>query len=99
MQLGVEVSGMRVTALNVDVGQHVRKGDVLLEVDHRTLEPARALAGRLHRRRQAGQRRAHPVGNRRAGAERDAGFADVAINQAPQRCSRVRVFGRQRLWG
>ena len=38
MQLGVEVSGMRVTALNVDVGQHVRKGDVLLEVDHRTLD-------------------------------------------------------------
>jgi RND family efflux transporter MFP subunit len=38
MQLGVEVSGMRVTALNVDVGQHVRKGDVLLELDHRTLD-------------------------------------------------------------
>ncbi|MFS8137621.1 MAG: efflux RND transporter periplasmic adaptor subunit [Thermomonas sp.] len=38
MQLGVEVSGMRVTALNVDVGQHVRKGEVLLEVDHRTLD-------------------------------------------------------------
>ncbi len=38
MQLGVEVSGMRVTALNVDVGQRVRKGDVLLEVDHRTLD-------------------------------------------------------------
>src|SRR5450432_2159411 len=38
MQLGVEVSGMRVTALNVDVGQSVHKGDVLLEVDHRTLD-------------------------------------------------------------
>ncbi len=38
MQLGVEVSGMRVTALNVDVGQSVRKGDVLLELDHRTLD-------------------------------------------------------------
>jgi len=38
MQLGVEVSGMRVTTLNVEVGQHVRKGDVLLELDHRTLD-------------------------------------------------------------
>jgi RND family efflux transporter MFP subunit len=38
MQLGVELNGMRVTALNVDVGQHVRKGDVLLEIDHRTLD-------------------------------------------------------------
>jgi RND family efflux transporter MFP subunit len=38
MQVGVELSGLRVTALNVDVGQQVRKGDVLLELDHRTLD-------------------------------------------------------------
>jgi len=38
MQLGVEISGARVTALNVDVGQQVRKGDVLLELDHRSLD-------------------------------------------------------------
>lgn len=38
MQLGVEVSGLRVTALHADVGQQVRKGDVLLEIDHRTLD-------------------------------------------------------------
>ncbi|MEP6908230.1 MAG: efflux RND transporter periplasmic adaptor subunit, partial [Pseudoxanthomonas sp.] len=38
MQLGVEISGARVTALNVDVGQAVRKGQVLLELDHRTLD-------------------------------------------------------------
>ena len=38
MQLGVELSGLRVTALNVDVGQRVRKGQVLLEIDHRTLD-------------------------------------------------------------
>ncbi len=38
MQLGVELSGLRVTALNVDVGQAVHKGDVLLEIDHRTLD-------------------------------------------------------------
>src|SRR3546814_8230788 len=33
MQLGVEISGARVTALNVDVGQQVRKGEVLLELE------------------------------------------------------------------
>ncbi|WP_417471951.1 efflux RND transporter periplasmic adaptor subunit [Luteimonas mephitis] len=38
MQLGVEISGARVTALNVDVGQQVRQGDVLLELDHRSLD-------------------------------------------------------------
>lgn len=38
MQLGVELSGVRVTALHVDVGQAVRRGEVLLEVDHRTLD-------------------------------------------------------------
>ena len=38
MQLGVEISGARVTALKVDVGQQVRKGQVLLELDHRTLD-------------------------------------------------------------
>lgn len=38
MQLGVEVSGLRVTALHVDVGQPVGKGQLLLELDHRTLD-------------------------------------------------------------
>ena len=38
MQLGVELNGLRVTALNVDVGQQVEKGEVLLELDHRTLD-------------------------------------------------------------
>ena len=38
MQLGVELSGLRVTALHADVGQQVRKGEVLLEIDHRTLD-------------------------------------------------------------
>lgn len=44
MQLGVELSGLRVTALNVDVGQVVRKGQVLLELDHRTLDSSLAQA-------------------------------------------------------
>src|SRR3546814_19263241 len=38
MQLGVEISGARVTALNVDVGQKVRKGEVLLELDQPSLD-------------------------------------------------------------
>ncbi|MCR6685265.1 efflux RND transporter periplasmic adaptor subunit [Pseudoxanthomonas sp.] len=38
MQLGVELSGLRVTALKVDVGQAVRAGQVLLTLDHRTLD-------------------------------------------------------------
>jgi len=38
MQLGVELSGVRVTALHVDVGQQVAKGQLLLELDHRTLD-------------------------------------------------------------
>jgi len=38
MQLGVELSGVRVTSLNVDVGQQVKRGQILLELDHRTLD-------------------------------------------------------------
>lgn len=38
MQLGVEISGARVTDLLVDVGDHVRAGQVLLELDHRALD-------------------------------------------------------------
>lgn len=38
MQLGVEVSGLRVTALHADVGQQVKRGQVLLQIDTRTLE-------------------------------------------------------------
>ena len=38
MQLGVELSGQRVTALKVDVGDSVKKNQVLLELDHRMLD-------------------------------------------------------------
>ena len=53
MQLGVELSGQRVTALNVDVGQSVRKGQVLLELDHRTLDSELAQAEASLRQAQA----------------------------------------------
>ena len=53
MQLGVELSGQRVTALKVDVGQTVSKGQVLLELDHRTLDSELAQAEASMRQAQA----------------------------------------------
>ena len=54
MQLGVEVSGLRVTALNVDVGQQVRKGELLLQLDHRSLDSDLAQANAALREAEAG---------------------------------------------
>ena len=54
MQLGVEVSGLRVTALNVEVGQTVRRGQVLLTVDHRMLDSDLAQATAALREAEAG---------------------------------------------
>lgn len=55
MQLGVEISGQRVTALPVDVGQWVKKGQVLLQVDPRTLDSELAQATASLRQAQAAQ--------------------------------------------
>lgn len=54
MQLGVEVSGLRVTALKVDVGQRVRRGDLLLQLDHRSLDSDLAQANAALREAEAG---------------------------------------------
>ena len=54
MQLGVELSGLRVTALHVDVGQHVSKGQLLLELDHRTLDSELRQANAAHDEAAAG---------------------------------------------
>lgn len=54
MQLGVEVSGLRVTALNVDVGQQVRRGDLLLQLDHRSLDSELAQSNASLREAEAG---------------------------------------------
>ena len=54
MQLGVEVSGLRVTALNVDVGQQVGKGELLLQLDHRSLDSDLAQANAALREAEAG---------------------------------------------
>lgn len=55
MQLGVEISGQRVTALLVDVGQWAKQGQVLLQVDHRTLDSELAQADASLRQAQASQ--------------------------------------------
>jgi RND family efflux transporter MFP subunit len=54
MQLGVEVAGLRVTALHVDVGQQVARGQVLLELDHRTLDSELRQAEAAHAEAAAG---------------------------------------------
>lgn len=54
MQLGVELSGLRVTALHVDVGQSVKKGELLLELDHRTLDSQLRQAQAAHDEATAG---------------------------------------------
>jgi RND family efflux transporter MFP subunit len=54
MQLGVELSGVRVTALHVDVGQQVERGQVLLELDHRALDSDLRQADAVHAEAVAG---------------------------------------------
>src|SRR5687768_14043463 len=44
MQLGVEMGGHRVTALRVEVGQSVHRGQVLLELDRRSVDAELAQA-------------------------------------------------------
>jgi len=54
MQLGVELSGLRVTQLLVDVGQQVQKGELLLALDHRSLDSDLAQANANMQQAQAG---------------------------------------------
>lgn len=54
MQLGVELSGLRVTALHADVGQQVRRGQVLLQIDHRTLDSELRQANAAYAEAQSG---------------------------------------------
>ena len=54
MQLGVELSGLRVTSVNVDEGEEVDRGDVLLTLDARTLESDLAQAQAALREAEAG---------------------------------------------
>lgn len=98
MQLGVEVSGLRVTGLYVDVGQFVRQGQVLLELDARTLGSDLAQARAAYAEAQAGAslaqanlRRAEPLA---AGRYISAGQLDelrAARNQANARVATARA--------
>ncbi|MFP7722789.1 efflux RND transporter periplasmic adaptor subunit [Lysobacter sp. A3-1-A15] len=54
MQLGVELGGQRVTAVNVDEGEAVARGDVLLTLDARTLDSDLAQANAALREAEAG---------------------------------------------
>ena len=54
MQLGVELNGLRVRNLLVDVGQSVRKGELLLQLDHRSLDADLAQADASLREAEAG---------------------------------------------
>lgn len=54
MQLGVEISGLRVTDLLVDVGEQVRRGQVLLRLDHRMLDSELGQAEAALREAEAG---------------------------------------------
>lgn len=54
MQLGVELSGLRVTDLHVDVGERVKRGQLLLELDARSLDSELAQARAAYAEAQAG---------------------------------------------
>lgn len=54
MLLGVELSGLRVTELRVDVGEQVHRGQVLLELDRRMLDSELAQADAALREAEAG---------------------------------------------
>lgn len=54
MQLGVEVGGLRVTSLDIDVGQSVKQGQLLLTLDHRSLDADLAQAQAALREAEAG---------------------------------------------
>ncbi|MGY3266389.1 efflux RND transporter periplasmic adaptor subunit [Lysobacter sp. HA35] len=53
MQLGVELSGLRVTGLYVDVGEFVHRGQVLLDLDARSLQSELEQAEASYREAQA----------------------------------------------
>lgn len=78
MQLGVELSGLRVTALHVDVGQPVRRGQVLLTLDHRVLDSSLAQANAAMREAEAGAELA------RANLNRGQGLASSKYISATQ---------------
>lgn len=78
MQLGVELGGLRVTALHVEVGARVERGQRLLELDHRTLDSDLAQAEAALREAEAGAQLA------RANLARGQGLAKDRFISASQ---------------
>jgi RND family efflux transporter MFP subunit len=54
MQLGVELSGLRIADVKVEVGDRVRRGDVLVTLDARTLDSELQMAEASHNEARAG---------------------------------------------
>ncbi|MFZ5637822.1 MAG: efflux RND transporter periplasmic adaptor subunit [Pseudomonadota bacterium] len=78
MQLGVEVTGLRVTELKVDVGAPVRRGQVLLTLDRRMIQSELAQAEAALREAEAGAELA------RANLARGRNLADQRFISATQ---------------
>lgn len=78
MQLGVEISGLRITELLVDVGMPVRRGQVLMRLDRRMLESDLAQAEAALREAEAGAALA------RANLARGQNLADQRFISATQ---------------
>lgn len=98
MQLGVEVSGLRVKGVYVDVGEFVRRGQLLLQLDARTLETELAQARAAHREAEAAASLARANLSRAEPLLRDkyisAGQVDelrAALAQAQARVSTARA--------
>lgn len=97
MQLGVELSGVRVTSLNVDVGQAVRRGQVLLELDARTLESELAQAQAAQQEAEAGVALASTNFNRSEGLAAQQLISAAQLDQL--RAARVQAQARRATTG
>lgn len=93
MQLGVEVPGLRVTRLAVDVGQAVARGQVLLELDARTLDSELAQANAAYREAEAGASLAQSNLARSEALARDKLVSAASVDEL--RAARVQANARQ----
>lgn len=93
MQLGVEVSGVRVTRLNVDVGEAVRAGQVLLELDARTLDSELAQARAALNEAEAGASLAQANLRRSEALVRDKLVSAASVDEL--RAARTQAIARQ----
>ena len=93
MQLGVELGGLRVTRLNVDVGERVKRGQVLLELDARTLESELAQARAAQAEAAAGAQLAQANLQRSEMLAREQLISASAVDQL--RAERTQALARQ----